>query len=94
MPVNHRLLQRWQAWVAGGAICSEMEASTIFVLSSIYRKRAGGVMLIYGEDLGDPQLTDAERAVKEALFDVQRAVQTAVEALNVLIVQDRAQGRI
>lgn len=94
MPVNHRLLQRWQAWVAGGAICSEMEASTIFVLSSIYRKRAGGVMLIYGEDLGDPQLTDAERAAKEALFDVQRAVQTAVEALKVLIVQDRAQGRI
>jgi len=94
MPVDGRLLQRWKAWVAGGAICSEMEASTIFVLSSIYRKRAGGVMLIHGEDMGDPELSDADRAAKEALFDVHRAIQTAVEALKVLITQDRVAGRI
>lgn len=94
MPVDGRLHQRWKAWVDGGAICSEMEASTIFVLSSIYRKRAGGVMLIHGEDLSDPQLTDGERAAKEALFDVHRAITTAVEALKVLIEQDRTSGRI
>ncbi len=94
MPVAPRLHQRWQAWVAGGAICSEMEASTIFVLSSIYRKRAGGVMLMYGEDMADPQLTEAERTAREALFDVHRAIRTAVEALKELIQQDRATGRI
>lgn len=94
MPMDNRLLQRWKAWVDGGAICSEMEASTIFVLSSIYRKRAGGVMLIHGEDMGDPHMTTTERATKEALFDVHRAIQTAVEALKVLIQHDRATGRI
>ena len=46
MPVDSRLLNRWKAWVQGGAICSEMEAAAIFILSSIYRKRASGIMLI------------------------------------------------
>ena len=45
MPVADRLLQRWKAWKMGGAICSEMEAASIFVLSSIYRKRGGGSCL-------------------------------------------------
>ncbi len=45
------LHQRWNAWVAGGAICSEMEASALFILSSIYRKRAGAVTLIIGSDI-------------------------------------------
>ncbi len=80
MLVNGRLLQCWKALVDGGALCSEVEASTIFVLSSIYRKLAGGVMLIHGEDMGDPQLTDADRAAKLALLDVHRVIKTAIEA--------------
>ncbi len=43
MPMAGYLHERWNAWVAGGAICSEMEASALFILAGIYRKRAGGV---------------------------------------------------
>ena len=42
MPLADKLLKRWKAWEVGGAVCSEMESSTLFILSSIYRKRAGG----------------------------------------------------
>ncbi|MCB0014810.1 MAG: hypothetical protein KDE34_23005, partial [Anaerolineales bacterium] len=52
MPVARQLQDRWDAWVQGGALASEMEASTIFVVSSFLRCRAGGIM-IYGGTHGD-----------------------------------------
>jgi uridine phosphorylase len=84
MPMADRLKSRWNAWIAGGAICSEMEASTIFILSSIHRKRAGGVMMMVGAEEGLPD----DKEGKE-LFHGDRAIQTAIEALKVLIEQDR-----
>jgi len=86
MPISDRLLRRWKAWIAGGAICSEMEASAIFIISAIHRKRAGGVMLMASmEDKEDPE----ERA---ALWDINRAIRVAVEGLKILIEQDKQQA--
>jgi len=48
MPVARELQDRWQAWVQGGTLCSEMESSTILVLSTILRCRAGGIMITGG----------------------------------------------
>lgn len=45
MPVAEQLQSRWQAWVRGGVLCSEMETSTLFVLSSVLRLRAGAIMI-------------------------------------------------
>ena len=81
MPVADRLLSRWKAWVAGGAICSEMEAAAIFVLSSIYRKRSGGIMLIgWNQEGPHPE---------EHVSDLGPLIQTAVEAVKILIRRDR-----
>ena len=85
MPVDARLNRRWKAWIAGGAVCSEMEAAALFILSSIYRKRAGGVMLmasLYEES----DLTPEE---KDALLDVDRPIRVAIEAIKILIEKDR-----
>lgn len=81
MPVADRLLSRWKAWVAGGAICSEMEAAAIFVLSSIYRKRSGGIMLIGWNQEGDHP--------EEHVSDLGPLIQTAVEAVKILIQRDK-----
>lgn len=48
MPIANRLKDRWAAWVQGGALSSEMEASTIFVVSRVLNCRAGGIMLVGG----------------------------------------------
>lgn len=48
MPVSRKLQDRWDAWVQAGALCSEMEASVLFVVSRILGVRAGGVMIIGG----------------------------------------------
>jgi uridine phosphorylase len=82
MPVANRLLDRWKAWVDGGTICSEMEAAAIFVLSSIYRKRAGGIMLIGWNQEGDHP--------EEHVSDLHPLIETAVEAVKILIEQDKA----
>ena len=88
MPVSDYLLNRWNAWISGGAICSEMEASTIFIISNIHRKRAGGVMLMAGNSGHTPQ---TEEEIKEfySLFDINRAILTAIEGIKVLIEKDQ-----
>jgi uridine phosphorylase len=68
--VTQRLLDRWKAWEIGGAICSEMEASTLFVLASMLRVRAGGIMVMHGEgELGslEPLIETAVLAVRELI---------------------------
>jgi uridine phosphorylase len=83
MPVAEDLLNRWRAWKQGGAICSEMEVSTIFILGSIYRKRTGGVMLISGnQESNEPPHQGAGESL-------EGLIQTAVTALKILIAQDR-----
>ncbi|MBI9045359.1 MAG: uridine phosphorylase [Anaerolineaceae bacterium] len=83
MPVANHLLNRWKAWVAGGAVCSEMEASAIMILSSVYRKRGGGVMLVCAN-----QEIDEEEA-NEHTNDVTPVLEVAIEAIKILIKQDR-----
>ena len=86
------LEERWKAWVAGGAICSEMEASAIFILASVYRKRAGGAMLIINEsDLAELSQEDSDKQMAE--FDSERVIRVAVEGLKKLIQKDRANSK-
>lgn len=80
MPIANHLLDRWKAWKMGGAICSEMEAATIFIISSILRKRAGGIMLIAANQESE------DRTVVHELDDL---LETSIEAVKMLIEADR-----
>ncbi|MHB8933217.1 MAG: uridine phosphorylase [Bellilinea sp.] len=81
MPIAETIKLRWKAWVAGGAISSEMEASALFILSSIYRKRAGAVLTVIGSDT---ETLKAKKASPDAM------IQVAVEAVKRLIQLDRS----
>ena len=88
MPIAARLLERWEAWKAGGAIASEMESAVIFILASIHRKRAGGVMLLIGnpaEPMDKQNLEAWNQMVSE-----DRQIRVAIEGLKILIQRDRA----
>ena len=82
MPVADHLLQRWKAWKMGGAICSEMEAATLFVLGNIYRKRTGGIMLVAANQESD----DPNVSVVEELDDL---LAVSIEAVKILIELDK-----
>jgi len=82
MPVDKHLLERWKAWKMGGTICSEMEAAALFILGSIYKLRTGGVMLITGNQESGEQVEDRN-------WNMKGLVNTAVEALKIIIQSDK-----
>jgi uridine phosphorylase len=90
MPVAEQLLSRWKAWITGGVLCSEMEAAVIFVVSSVPKKRAGGIMLMAAnQEL--PPLPPEEQAKP---LDLDPPIRTAIDAVKILIQKDRlAVGR-
>lgn len=89
MPLADELTLRWNSWVAGGAICSEMESAALFILSSIYRKRAGGCMVVVNEaELSEIAQDDAAKQLPE--FDAESVIRVGVEAIKLLIERDRA----
>ena len=88
MPVGPELQRRWDAWMAGGAICSEMEAAALFIVASTLRVRAGGVMLIF-QNLAHTPPTPEEIAAA----DVERVIDVAIAGLRRLIAADREAGR-
>lgn len=84
MPVSAQLEQDWEAWKRCGALTSEMESATLFVVGSVRRVRVGSVLLVIGNQtrremgLGDEQCHDTEVAVR-----------VAVQALSDLIESDK-----
>ncbi|HEY3344998.1 MAG TPA: hypothetical protein VGJ97_08725, partial [Anaerolineaceae bacterium] len=90
MPVSVRLQERWQAWKAGGAVASEMESSALFILASIHRKRAGAVMLLVGNPAEDMDTSDVQAF--NQMVEEDRQIRVAVEAVKILIEQDRQRG--
>ena len=60
MPIADELKQKWNAWVKGGVLCSEMEAATIFVVGSYRKVRTGAVLLVAGDQAKGESLTKDE----------------------------------
>jgi len=67
---SNELIEFWGAWQTGGAICSEMELSTICVVSSILGARAGGIMAMHGEGEFGP----LDNLIKAAIESVRELI--------------------
>jgi uridine phosphorylase len=80
MPLRHELLDKWQAWQAGGALASEMESSTLFVLGSVLKVRAGTVLAVAGN-----QVRAANGLPCGEFAGTDAATRIAVQALRALI---------
>jgi uridine phosphorylase len=73
MPVGRDLLDRWNAWIQAGVLCSEMEASTLFVLARLLRRRAGGIMIAGGTASGLTNLIETAVQAMRILIERDRA---------------------
>ena len=84
MPVGDELLYKWKAWQMAGAVASEMECAALFVVAGVRRMRAGAVLHL---------CRNVEREKAEGIFETdwetENAIRTAVEAIRILIKQDR-----
>jgi uridine phosphorylase len=87
MPVAGRLKERWSAWMAGGAICSEMEAAALYIVAATLRVRAGGIMMIMGHPDQSP-MTEEEFA----RGDLGNLLPAAIAGMRELIARDREES--
>lgn len=84
MPLSYELLNKWEAWKRAGALASEMESATLFIVASFLRVRMGSVFLV---------VANQERAKlnmeNEVVHDTSIAIEVAIEALKELIENDK-----
>lgn len=83
-PISRELLDKWNAWMALGCKASEMESAALFIVASSLKVRAGSVFLV---------IANQERArhglENPIVHDTDGAIQTAVEAIRIMINQDK-----
>lgn len=84
MPVGYELQNKWQAWIKAGCIASEMEGAALFIVSSYLRCRAGAIFhTVWNQERANAGLDNPQ------IHDTTDAIVTAVEAIKLLIEQDK-----
>ena len=80
MPVSYELENKWQAWIKGGCLASEMESAALFTVCATLGAKAGAVMLcVWNQEREKAGLDQNEE------HDTEKAIKTAIEAIKILI---------
>lgn len=85
MPCGDELKEKWKAWKMAGALGSEMESATLFLVAQVRRVRASSVLLLCRNREREDETGDTT-----VVRDISGAVATAVEAIERMIEADRA----
>jgi len=80
MPAGYELMNKWNAWIKAGCLASEMESSTLYIVSQILGARAGCVLnVIWNQERERNGLSNPH------CHDTSLAIQAAVEAVRILM---------
>lgn len=85
-PVGYELLNKWEAWKRLGCLASEMESAAIFIAASALQVKAGSVFLTVAN-----QEREKQNLENPVIHDTDMAIKAAIEALRILIAQDKTQ---
>ena len=85
MPVSYELLQKWEAWKRLGVKASEMESAALFVVADALGVRCGSCFHVIWN-----QEREAAGLSQDMSEDTSAAIRVGVEALKILIAQDKA----
>ncbi len=84
MPIAPELLYKWDAWKRGGCLASEMEGAALFIVSATRKLRSGAVFhCVWNQEVSKSAMP------KDRKEDTSCAIKTAIEALRILIKQDK-----
>ncbi len=86
MPVAAQLLDKWEAWKRLGVLASEMESAALFTCAAALGVRCGSVFAV----LWNQERKKAGFPDEPDCLDTARAIETAVQALRLLIREDAA----
>ena len=83
MPAGYELKDKWEAWIKAGTLASEMESSTLFIVSQILGARAGCVLnVVWNQEREKMKMSNPH------CHDTENAIKTAVEAVRILLAQE------
>jgi len=85
MPVEDELRSKWKAWKRAGAIGSEMESDTLYLVAGIRRMKAATVLLL----CRNREREDAT-GLTNTCWDTSDAIRTAVEAIRSMILKEKS----
>ena len=88
MPVAQELLYKWEAWKRLGVLASEMESAALFCCAAALGVRCGSCFHVIWN-----QEREAAGLDQKESHDLSAAIEVGVEALKLLIRQDREDGR-
>ena len=88
MPVSYELLNLWEAWKRLGVKASEMESAALFVVADALKCRCGSCFHVVWNQEREAAGLDQKKSE-----DTSTSVKGAVEALKLLIQEDRRAGR-
>ena len=91
MPVGYELEQKWEAWKRLGVLASEMESAALFAVAAARRVRCGSSSSMVFHVIWNQEREKAGLDQKES-HNTEAAITAGVEALKILIQQDRAQS--
>lgn len=84
MPIFDELNSKWKSWKMAGALASEMECATLFIVSSVLKVRCGAVLLLCRNP-------EREKLLKTDIiyeWDMTPAIQVAIASLKCIIYGD------
>lgn len=84
MPVSCELEQKWEAWKRLGVLASEMETAALFTVAASRKVRCGAVFHVIWNQEREKAGLDQEESLNTEI-----AVAAGVEAMKLLIAQDR-----
>ena len=87
-PVFYELKQKWESWKRLGVKASEMESAALFVVASALGCRCGSCFHVMWNQ--EREAAGLDQRMSE---DTSASVRVAVEALKLLIEEDRTAGR-
>jgi len=87
-PVSYELMNKWEAWLRCGTLASEMESAALFIVGSYLRVRVGTVCLALANQEREKAGLDNPQ-----VHETDHAIQVAVEAIRILIQEDKNNGR-
>ena len=87
-PVYYELLNKWESWKRLGVLASEMESAALFVVADALGCRCGSCFHVVWN-----QEREAAGLDQKMTEDTSSSTKTAVEALRLLIEEDKALGR-
>ena len=89
MPIGRDLKEHYDSWIRAGALASEMECASVFVVSQIRKVRAGAVLhVIWNKEREQAGLPC------ETVRDMTAAIRTVIEGIRILSAREKEKKEI